>query len=263
MPVFAKAPVGAPCWVDLYTSDIDTARQFYSRVFGWQSEDPAEEFGGYLNFTLDGVRVAGCMPAQDGVGVPDVWSIYFATDDADATLNAIGGHGGQVHTPAMAVGDLGTMGTAADQSGGAFGIWQPGTHTGFGRIAEHGAPGWFELHTRDYRGTLDFYRAVLGWTVDTVADTDDFRYSVAVFDAGQQLAGVMDASGFLPDGVPSHWSVYFGVDDTDATLETITAAGGAIVAPAEDTPYGRLATVTDPAGAVFKLVGPNKAAPQA
>jgi uncharacterized protein len=29
--------------------------------------------------------------------------------------------------------------------------------------------------------------------------------------------------------------------------------GGSLVADAEDTPYGRLATVSDPAGAQFKL----------
>jgi len=35
----------------------------------------------------------------------------------------------------------------------------------------------------------------------------------------------------------------------------VEAAGGAVVIPAEDTPYGRLAAVTDPTGAMFKIVG--------
>jgi predicted enzyme related to lactoylglutathione lyase len=64
----------------------------------------------------------------------------------------------------------------------------------------------------------------------------------------------MDASGFLPEGVPSHWSVYFGVDDTDAALAKIVDLGGSVVQPAEDTPYGRLATAADPSGALFKLI---------
>jgi predicted enzyme related to lactoylglutathione lyase len=64
----------------------------------------------------------------------------------------------------------------------------------------------------------------------------------------------MDASAFLPDGVPAHWSVYFGVADTDAALAKIVDLGGSILQPAEDTPYGRLATATDPNGAIFKLV---------
>ena len=71
----------------------------------------------------------------------------------------------------------------------------------------------------------------------------------------------MDASGFLPDGVSAHWSVYFGVDDTDASLAQIAELGGSTVTAAQDTPYGRLATAADPTGAQFKLVGPNDAMP--
>jgi predicted enzyme related to lactoylglutathione lyase len=64
----------------------------------------------------------------------------------------------------------------------------------------------------------------------------------------------MDASAFLPEGLPAHWSVYFGVEDTDAALARIAELGGAVVEPATDTPYGRLAQAADPAGARFKLV---------
>jgi len=64
----------------------------------------------------------------------------------------------------------------------------------------------------------------------------------------------MDATAFLPDDVPAHWSVYFGVDDADAALAKIVALGGAVIRPAEDTPYGRLAQAADPTGAHFKLV---------
>jgi hypothetical protein len=71
----------------------------------------------------------------------------------------------------------------------------------------------------------------------------------------------MDAAGFLPDGAPAHWSVYFGVADTDAALARITELGGSTVVAAQDTPYGRLATATDPTGARFKLVAPNEAMP--
>jgi len=93
-----------------------------------------------------------------------------------------------------------------------------------------------------------------------VSDTDDFRYTI--MRSGEDwLAGVMDASGFLPPDVPAHWSVYFGVDDADAALATVTSLGGSVVRPAEDTPYGRLATALDPTGAEFKLVAPNESMP--
>jgi predicted enzyme related to lactoylglutathione lyase len=72
-----------------------------------------------------------------------------------------------------------------------------------------------------------------------------------------QAAGIMDASGFLPEGVPAHWSIYWAVDSADDAVAKVVELGGTVVQPAEDTPYGRLATCTDATGATFKLVEGN------
>jgi uncharacterized protein len=251
--------VGAPCWIDLMTSDTERSREFYGRLFGWTAEEPAEQFGGYFNFHKDGVLVAGCMPSQ-GSEMPDVWSVYLASDDARKAVDATATHGGEVVVEAMDVADLGTMAVVSDPGGAAIGIWQPGRHQGFGVVGEPGTPSWFELHTRDYQAAGAFYREVFGWHTHVVSDTPDFRY-ITLRHGEDWLAGIMDAAGFLPDGVPAHWSVYFGVEDTDAALAQIVELGGAILRPAEDTPYGRLATTADPTGTQFKLVGPNEAMP--
>jgi hypothetical protein len=253
MPKREEAPIGAPCWVELFTADPGTTRPFYENLFGWTSEDAGPEFGNYFNFSKDGVLVAGGMHNDGSSGTPDLWTIYLASDDARATVAAATENGGQVVIAPMDVADLGTMAVVADVGGAAIGVWQPGTHKGFGVHAEPDTPAWFELHTRDYDKTLDFYRTVFRWNTRVEGDAPDFRYTTLVH-GDEQLAGVMDASGFLSAGVPAHWSVYFAVTDADATLARITELGGAVVQPAEDTPYGRLATATDPTGAQFKLV---------
>ena len=260
MPARDSAPAGAPCWVNLMTSDPGRSREFYTQLFGWTAEEPNPDFGGYFNFAKNGVRVAGCMGSEPGSGVPDIWSVYLAVDDAAKTLEAAGAHGGQVVVPAMPVGDLGTMAMITDVGGAAIGLWQPGLHKGFGLLAEPGTPGWFELLTRDYPATVSFYRDVFGWDTQVAGDTPEFRYTLMVR-GDEQLAGIMDASGFLTAGEPARWSVYFGAADTDATLAAATRLGGAVVSPAQDTPYGRLAEAADPTGARFKLVGPNEAMP--
>ena len=104
----------------------------------------------------------------------------------------------------------------------------------------------------DYAAAVAFYQRVFGWDTKVVSDTDDFRYTMLV-EGENQLAGIMDASAMLPEGVPSHWGVYFAVTDTDATIAKAVAAGATVVSPAMDTPYGRLASLTDPTGALFKL----------
>ena len=46
--------VGAPCWIDLYSSDTDKATAFYGDLFGWTAQPPEEGFGGYFIYTKDG-----------------------------------------------------------------------------------------------------------------------------------------------------------------------------------------------------------------
>jgi predicted enzyme related to lactoylglutathione lyase len=252
MPKRDAAPVGAPCWIELGTSDTAKSRAFYGELFGWTSEEAGEEYGGYINFLKDGIQVAGCM-SNATTGAPDAWAIYLATDDAKATADAAAAHGGEVALAPMDVMDLGVMAFVADAGGAMIGAWQPGTHKGFGVHGEPGTPAWFELHTRDYDKTVAFYRDVFKWDTHTVGDSPEFRYTT-LGEGDTQEAGIMDASAFLPEGMPAHWSVYFDAVSTDETLAKAVELGGAIVTPAEDTPYGRLATAVDPNGAIFKLV---------
>jgi predicted enzyme related to lactoylglutathione lyase len=252
VPKRDAAPIGAPCWIDLFTSDADAARAFYGSLFGWTAEEAGPEFGGYINFAKDEVAVAGCMRNDGQGGTPDLWTIYLATDNVEKTVAKATDHGGQVIVPPMTVGELGIAAVIGDAGQAGIGLWQPGEFPGFGVLAEPGTPNWFELHTRDYDAAVDFYREVFGWDTHTMADTPEFRYTT-LGEGDGQLAGIMDAAAFLPEGAPAQWSIYFLVEDADAALTSIVDLGGSIVTPAEDTPYGRLATAADPTGAVFKV----------
>jgi predicted enzyme related to lactoylglutathione lyase len=53
---------------------------------------------------------------------------------------------------------------------------------------------------------------------------------------------------------PAHWAIYLAVDSAEAACERATAAGGTVVRPPFDSPYGRIAGVCDPAGATFNVV---------
>jgi uncharacterized protein len=259
MPTRDSAPLGSPCWADLWTSDVEGSRRFYSELFGWEAQEPSPEFGGYWMFTRDGVPTAGAMGDMGDMRADDSWKIYLNTDDLAKTLERAAGEGAEIVAPAMPVADLGLQAVLNDPTGARHGAWQPGTFPGFTVLNEYGAPSWFELLTRDYSTAVAFYRSVYQWETDTVGDTDDFRYSTMRNPDGEgELAGIGDARAFLPEGVPAHWSIYWETDDADATVARVKALGGAIVLDAADTPYGRLATVTDPAGAQFKLRQPNQ-----
>jgi hypothetical protein len=247
---------GAPCWIDLYSSDTAAATAFYGQLFGWKPVPPDERFGGYFTFTKDGKQVAGCM-ANDGQGnVPDTWTVYLRSDDAQATADAAASHGGGVDLPPMQVAEHGTMAIVTDPGQGRIGVWQPDTMQGLEVRDEVGTPVWFELHTRAYDESVAFYRDVFGWDAHVASDTSDLRYTTQG-EGESGLAGIMDAGAFLPEGVPATWSIYFLVEDADAALARIGELGGSVVHPAEDTPYGRLATAADPTGVQFRLLARN------
>ncbi len=252
-----SAPIGSPCWADLWTSDVEGSRTFYSELFGWEAQEPSPEFGGYFMFTRQGVPVAGAMGDMGERSATDTWTIYLTTDDIAKTVAAAEAEGAQIVNPAVAVADLGIQAVLVDPTGAHLGAWEPGTFPGFTVLHDSGAPSWFELHTRDHAKAVAFYRSVFRWDTTSVGDSDEFRYTTMRDPGGgEDLAGIMDASAFLPDGVPSHWSVYWEVDDADAAVDKVKALGGTVVMDPQDTPYGRLATVTDPAGALFKLRRP-------
>lgn len=256
-PLPSPAP-GAPCWIDLMSSDVPRSREFYAQVMGWTAAEPSEEFGGYFMFMRDGEPVAGGMAADAQAQVTDVWSVYLRTTDAAATTAAAEASGATVLVPPMPVATLGTMGVLLDNAGAAIGFWQPGDFPGFAAVGVVGAPSWFELHTRDFDGAGTFYEKTFGWRTRPMPDTEGFRYLWSVDGDGQLLSGVMEANDFLPAEVPSHWRVYLEVADLDEALATATGLGATVTVPVVDSPYGRIVLITDPCGAVVALRGPVK-----
>lgn len=257
MPTRDAAPAGAPCWIDLFTDDVDASHAFYTGLFGWTVEvGSAEEFGGYATFSLDGVAVAGCMGNQEPGHPANFWSVYLQTDDIAATFEAAQAAGAQQILAPMAVSDLGLMGMVLDPGGAATGLWQPGAFAGTGVLNEPNAPAWFELHTMGYDAVLPFYRDVFGWDIHTQSDVPEFRYST-LGEGDGQLAGMMDDSVHAPEGSPSFWAVYIQVADADATAARAVELGGQVEMVPEDTPYGRLAVLVDPTGSRISLLQPN------
>jgi uncharacterized protein len=250
------APLGAPCWADLWTSDVHGSRSFYSETFGWKALEPNPEFGGYFQWHREGAPVAGGMGDMGDMKANDAWKVYLQTPDAAQLAEVARAQGAEVMAEPSPVAELGTQVVVIDPTGAVIGGWEPGSFQGFAEISATSAPSWFELQTDDYAKAVAFYEAAFGWETAQIGDTDEFRYTVMLDpNFGGELAGIMDASGFLA-GAPSHWSVYWQVEDVEATIAAATGRGGRVVDAATQTPYGTLATLADPAGAQFKLRTP-------
>ena len=194
-------PIGAPCWMDLLTSDTARAREFYGGLFGWTAGDAAEEFGGYFMFFADGAPVAGCMPKVPGVPSmegPDGWGVYLSSADAKGTVDKAVAHGGTLREGPMDIADLGVEAVFNDITAARIGVWQAKSFPGISAFGPVGTPAYFELMTRDYAKSVAFYTDVFGWQPEVAGDTDEFRLSVLKDSDGETIAGIMDGAGFLP-----------------------------------------------------------------
>jgi predicted enzyme related to lactoylglutathione lyase len=251
---------GVPSWVDLMTSDPEGARAFYGGLFGWEFDISSDEnTGNYAMAQVRGKRVAGMSGESTPAGTPTVWTTYFATDDVDKAVARIREHGGTVMMEPMSVLDSGRLAIAADPAGAVFGLWQAGTHSGAELVNEPGAVIWNELATRDLATAADFYAGVLGLTWES-ADTGAGGPAYRTMHVGGAMAGgalQMDDS-WGPE-LPAHWTVYFGVQDTDAAVARVSELGGTVQVPPTDSPHGRFAVVSDPHGGVFTVISTEAA----
>ena len=61
MPKRENTIPGAPCWMDLMTSDPTKGRCVLRRAVRLDVEEGGDEFGGYITFSKDGGPIVGAM----------------------------------------------------------------------------------------------------------------------------------------------------------------------------------------------------------
>ena len=261
MVEFDSHAPGTPSWTDLMSPDVDASAAFYTAVFGWDAEDQFDDDGNrvYVMFRLDGRAVAGLGGQPPGMdAMPAIWNTYITTDDVAATAARVEAAGGAVMMPPMQVMTSGEMAIFADPAGAAFSVWKPGEHIGaqVGNVAN--TMGWNELMSRDIDTALAFYTEVFGWQYDS-ADMGSGMYHVIKGGTDDEGAGgLMAMPPHLPDQVPSHWAVYFMVDDMEAAVAAITANGGTIAQEPFAVPgVGTMCVAHDPQHASFQLMQPG------
>ncbi|MGC5022631.1 VOC family protein [Micromonospora sp. DT47] len=252
----ANTSPGMLVWVDLSTSDLAGATDFYTQLFGWTAHvAPEPEAMGYTIFNKDGKPAAGAGPLM-AEGNPVAWLTHLNVTDADEAAEKITKAGGQVIVPPMDVMTQGRFAVVVDQGGAPFGLWQPRDMTGAEIFNQPGSYTWSELTTRDPKGSKEFYNAVFGWVPDDRA-SEQFTYTTFKL-GGDPAAGLMPMEGDLwPPDLPNHWMVYFAVADTDETAAKAVELGGAAPVPPQEIPPGRFAVLTDPQGGHFSIIKMN------
>src|SRR5690349_8895037 len=98
---------GALCWNELGTGDTDKAGDFYTTLFGWETEvlsGPME----YTVFKNSGEGIAGMYQITPMMGpIPPHWMVYFAVTDCDGAAQKTTELGGTVIRPAEDIPNVG------------------------------------------------------------------------------------------------------------------------------------------------------------
>ena len=256
MTTTATHAPGTFSWADLGTPDPAAAKRFYTGLFGWSFEDrPISDGEYYTIFDVGGKSVAALytqMADQRSAGIPPHWLSYVSVESADRSAARASELGGTVLAPAFDVMEAGRMAVIQDPTGGVLAVWEARKYPGAGLLGEPGALCWNELCTRDPARAGAFYGDLFGWGREAMP-MPGFEYTV--LKRGDQPAG-----GLMPiqaewGDMPPHWSVYFAVEDCDASAATATRLGGSVLTPPTDIPgVGRFAVLRDPQGAIFSLL---------
>jgi len=241
---------GTPCWHDLMSPDVESAARFYAGLLAWEYDASGPEYGFYHMARVEGRPAAGIGQMPDGAGMPSAWTVYFAADDVHGMSAHAVALGGTVMMPPMEVPAMGWMAVIVDPVGAAFGLWQGTGHLGTGIEEVHGATAWRDLHTHDAERARAFYAELLGAEAQPFEDGETPYYTLSK--DGRNIGGIAQTPA-TQAGVPAHWLTYFEVTDLETAVDGCAAGGGTVVQPPFETPFRRMAVVSDPFGAVFCL----------
>jgi hypothetical protein len=114
-------------WNELNTRDPGAAKRFYADVFGWDFDEREFENGLYNSIQVGDNTVGGMIDITGRAPdeVPAHWLVYFATDDAGATVDTVKGSGGEVVFGPEVIAEVGTIAVIKDPAGALFAVIQP------------------------------------------------------------------------------------------------------------------------------------------
>ncbi len=106
---------------EINTRNADRAKKFYTKVFGWKYKD--SDIPGIEYYLIDGVTPGGAINPLEEDAKVKAPTVYFGTDDIDATLEKIRDAGGTGEEKQPIPGQ-GWFAPCTDPDGNSFPLFQ-------------------------------------------------------------------------------------------------------------------------------------------
>jgi len=115
--------------VELSTSDLGRAKEFYSKLFDWKLQDMPMPGGGGAYTMIDvGNGTGGGMMVNPMPGTPSHWQAYVGVDDIHASTKKAKELGAKILVDVTEVGQYGWMSVISDPTGATLAMWKPKGH---------------------------------------------------------------------------------------------------------------------------------------
>lgn len=109
---------GAFSWNELMTKDVDGAKAFYAKLFGWSTEDMPMPGMTYTVIKAGSKEVGGIMPMpKEAQGTPPMWGAYVTVDDIDSTAQTAKQLGAKLLVPPQDIPNVGRFCVIQDPQG--------------------------------------------------------------------------------------------------------------------------------------------------
>jgi predicted enzyme related to lactoylglutathione lyase len=252
----SDAKKGKFIWYDLMTSDPQAARDFYSQLIGWGTQE-WEGDQAYTMWTNQQTPLGGVMELPEEAreaGAPPHWMAYVAVDDLEATVTKVTEAGGSVLHPATEVPGAGSFAVLTDPQGAAFAIYRSANEESSESADDVtvGRFSWNELATSDYKEAFSFYSDIFGWEPQEAMDMGPGGIYQIYGQNGAPFGGMFNKPDEVPG--PPMWLYYVSVEDVNLSVEKVKELGGQVLNGPMEVPDGDLiAQCVDPQGALFAL----------
>ena len=112
---------GAFSWCELMTTDVNAAKAFYTKLFGWNTEEMSMPGMTYTVLKAGGNGMGGIMSIpKDAQGMPPAWGTYVTVDDVDQTAKTAEQLGAKVCVPPTDIPGVGRFCVIQDPQGASI-----------------------------------------------------------------------------------------------------------------------------------------------
>ena len=195
-------------WHDLFTNDVSSAKEFYSKLFNWEFEDDGKPNSIFTLIKFNGKRIGGIVDInqlEQEVKQPR-WLSYVSVPDVAATVKEIESKGGFIFADTRELPNRGTIAIFSDPQGAPLALINSSTGDPIDIEPSTGEWLWNELWTTDTKAAVKFYSHLVGYEFDLVDSESDVDYTVLRKD-DKLRAGVFKMPGKFNNSTPKPWDI--------------------------------------------------------